>query len=140
MSAGIMMAEMMPVVNYLFFIWWLLAGWLGVRLYRRLTGFRLSVSSGARLGFLTGLFAFVTNAVFISITMASSTGREVLDQMVKQNPQTAEIVNNPSMLGVVMVLMMVMIFVMVAGICAAGGALGAKFSPSAPPPQTQPRT
>ena len=60
--------------------------------------------------------------------------------MVKQNPQTAEIVNNPSMLGAVMVLMMVMIFVMVAGICAAGGALGAKFNTPAPPPQTQPRT
>src|SRR4051812_28582261 len=55
MSLGIMLAEMLPVVNYLFFAWWLLAGWGGVRLYRRLTGLRLDVPSGARLGFLTGL-------------------------------------------------------------------------------------
>jgi len=139
MSAGIMMMEMLPFLNYLFFAWWLLAGWGGVRLYRRLTGLRLSVASGARLGFITGLFAFVTKAVFFSITMASSTGRELLDQMVKQDPRTAEVVNNPSMLGAVLIMMLVMIFVMVVGVCAAGGALGAKLGAPASS-RTEPRT
>lgn len=128
MSLGIMLAEMIPGVNYLFFAWWLVAGWGGVRLYRRLTGFRLSVAAGARLGFLTGLFAFVSMAVVFSLTMASATGREMLDQMVKQDPRMAEVVNSPAMLGSVLLMVLVMVFAMVSGICAAGGALGAKFA------------
>lgn len=128
MSLGIMMAEMLPVVNYLFFAWWLVAGWGGVRLYRRLTGLRLSVAAGARLGFLTGLFAFVSMAVVFSLTMASSTGRDMLDQMVKQDPRMSEVVNNPAMLGAVLLMVLVMVFALVAGVCAAGGALGAKFA------------
>jgi hypothetical protein len=127
MSLGIMMMSMLPVVNYLFFFWWLVAGWGGVRLYRRLTGLRLSVAAGARLGFLTGLFAFVSMAVVFAFLMASSSGHEILDQMVKQDPRTAEIVNSPTMLGAMLLMGMVMVFAMVAGICAAGGALGAKF-------------
>jgi hypothetical protein len=132
MSLGIMFASMVPVMNYLFFAWWLLAGWGGVRLYRRLTGLTLTVKAGARLGFLTGLFAFVSMAVVFSLTMASSTGREMLDQMVKQDPRMLEVVNNPTMLGSLLLMVLIMVFAMVVGICAAGGALGAKFSPPEP--------
>ena len=134
MSLGIMMAEMLPVVNYLFFAWWLMAGWGGVRLYRRLTGLRLSVASGARLGSLTGLFAFLSMAVIFSLTMASSTGREMLDQMVKQDPRMSEVVNTPTMLGAVLIMVLVMVFALVVGLCAAGGALGAKLAPPPPDP------
>ncbi len=130
MSLGIMMVEMLPVVNYLFFAWWLLAGWGGVRLYRRLTGLRLNVAAGARLGSLTGIFAFVSMAVVFSFTMASSAGRDMLDQMVKQDPRMSEVVNNPTMLGAVLLMVLVMVFAMVVGFCAAGGALGAKFAAS----------
>ena len=139
MSLGIMMTSMLPVVNYLFFVWWLVAGWGGVRLYRRITGLHLSVAAGARLGFLTGLFAFLSMAVVFAFLMASSSGHEILDQMVKQNPQTAEIVNNPPMLGAMLLMGLFMMFAIVAGVCAAGGALGAKFG--APTrPHTEPRT
>lgn len=133
MSLAIMLVEMLPVVNYLFFVWWLAAGWTGVRVYRRLTGWRLSVSAGARLGSLTGLFAFVSMAIVFSLTMASSTGRDMLDQMVKQDPRMSEVVNNPAMLGAVLLMVMVMVFAMVVGMCAAGGALGAKFGSSPDP-------
>jgi hypothetical protein len=132
MSLGIMMASLLPLVNLFVFVWCLPAGWAGVRLYRRLTGQRLSVAAGARLGFLTGVFAFVSLAVVMALAMATS-GREALDQltsqMVKQDPRMSEMVNNPAMLGAALIMVMLVFFVMVAGICAAGGALGAKFSP-----------
>jgi len=134
MSLGIMLVSMLPVVNYLFFAWWLLAGWAGVRLYRRLTGLRLTVAAGARLGSLTGLFAFVSMAIVFSLTMASSAGRDMLDQMVKQDPRMSEVVSNPTMLGSVLLMVLIMVFAMVVGICAAGGALGAKFTPPADRP------
>src|SRR5262249_33312171 len=114
--------------NVLFFAWWLLAGWGSVKLYRRLTGMRLNISSGARLGGLTGLFAFLSMAVVFSLTMASSAGREMLDQMVKQDPRMADVVGTPTVLGLALLLVLVMVFAMVVGICAAGGALGAKFA------------
>jgi hypothetical protein len=132
MSLGIMLMSMLPYVNYLFFGWWLLAGWGGVRLYRRLTGLTLTVRAGAHLGFLTGLFAFLSMAVVFSLTMASSTGREMLDQMVRQDPRMSEVVNNPAMLGSVLLMVLIMFFAMVVGICAAGGALGARLMPPEP--------
>lgn len=138
MSLGIMMAEMLPYLNYLFPAWWLLAGWGGVRLYRRLTGLRLTVAAGARLGFLTGLFAFLSMAVVFSLTMASSSGKDVLDQMVKQDPRMSEVINSPVMLGALLILVLVMVFAMVSGVCAAGGALGAKLgTPPAPPTESR---
>lgn len=138
MSLGIMMASLLPLVNLFVFVWCLPAGWAGVRLYRRLTGQRLSIAAGARLGFLTGVFAFVSLAVVVALAMATS-GREALDQltsqMVKQDPRMSDLVNNPVMLGGALIMVLVVFFVMVAGICAAGGALGAKFSP---PERTHP--
>ncbi len=136
MSLGILMTSFVPQVNLLLLVWCLVGGWGGVRLYRRLTGFRLSISAGARLGFLTGVLAFVSLAVVIALAMLSS-GKEILDQltaqMVKQNPSIAEAVNNPQMLGATLIMAMMVMFVVVVGICAAGGALGAKFSPPTEP-------
>lgn len=133
MSLGILMASMMPLVNLFVLVWCLFAGWGAVRLYRRLTGLRLSVTAGARLGFLTGVFAFVGLTVLITLAVAWS-GREMMDQltsqMVKQDPRMTEVVNNPAMLGAALFMVLVMFFAMVVGICAAGGALGAKFAPS----------
>ena len=137
MSLGISLAEMLPVLNWFFFVWWLVGGWGGVRLYRRLTGLRLSVGTGARLGFLTGVFSFVSMTVVISLSMASTAGRDTLDQMVKQmkqDPRLLEIVNNPTMLGAAMLaallIGLVVFFASVTGLCAAGGALGAKYAAS----------
>jgi len=139
MSFALTMTEMLPIVNYLFFAWWLLAGWGAVRLYRRITGISLSVAAGARLGFFTGLFTFLGMAVLFSLLMASSSSHELLDQMVKQDPRTAEVVNNPAMLGSVLVMALVIVFAFVSGVCAAGGALGAKFARPAAG-RTEPRT
>jgi hypothetical protein len=131
MSLGIMMASMLPLVNLFVLAWCLAAGWGGVRLYRRFTGIRLSVATGARLGFLTGVFAFMGMLVVLSIAVASS-GRELRDQlvnqMVKQDPRMSDVVNNPAVLGAALLMVLFIFFATVVGICAAGGALGAKFS------------
>jgi len=130
MSLGIMMASIIPLLNM--FIC-LVAGWAGVRLYRRLTGLRLSVIAGARLGLVTGLFASVGLTVLITLGVAMS-GREVLDQvtsqLVKQDPRMSVFVNNPAVLGGALIMFLMIFFAMMVGICAAGGALGAKFGPS----------
>ncbi len=127
MSLAIMMVEVIPVLNRLFFVWWVAAGWCAVLLYRRLTGNLLNVRSGARLGSITGILTFVSMAVVLSLTMFF-TGRQVLDQMVQQDPRMTQVVNDPALLAGVFAMVLVIVFVLVVGLCAAGGALGARFS------------
>lgn len=127
MSLGIMMMQVVPVLNRLFIVWWLGAGWCAVLLYRRLTGLSLSVPAGARLGSITGVLTFVSNAIVLSLTMFF-TGRQMLNQLIQQDARMAEIVNDPPLLAVFFLLVIAVIFTVVVGVCAAGGALGARFS------------
>jgi hypothetical protein len=132
MSLAITMMDLMPYLNYLFFLWWMLAGWGSVWLYRRLTGLEVTVSAGARLGFLTGLFTFIGMALLFALMMASSEVRDALNQQMMKDPHTAEVLKNPTVLASVMIVALVMFFAMVAGLCTAGGALGAKFGAPEP--------
>ncbi|HEU5021337.1 MAG TPA: hypothetical protein VFT60_05585 [Bryobacteraceae bacterium] len=136
MSLGILMTAFVPLVNLLIVVWCLLAGWAGVRLYRRLTGLRLTVAAGARLGFLTGILATVSLTIVFAMGMLFSS-QEIIDefaaQMAKQSSPLSEVAKNPSAVGTVLVMSMFLMFVLMVGICAAGGALGAKFSPPAEP-------
>ncbi len=125
MSLAIMLLDMIPVVNILFLIWWLGAGWVGVILYRRLTGATLSVSAGARLGSITGVLAFVSMAIVFTLSIVFA-GKEFTDLMVQQDPRMAQIVNDPPMLAAGLLFSLLFAFVAVVGICAAGGALGAR--------------
>jgi hypothetical protein len=126
------MVDLMPYLNYLFFVWWLAAGWGAVWLYRRLTRAEVSVSSGARLGFLTGFFTFLGMALIFALMMASADVRDTLNQQMAKDPRTAEILKNPTMLGSVLIMALFMFFALVSGFCAAGGALAAKFGTPEP--------
>ncbi|MCU1326678.1 MAG: hypothetical protein JWN34_2048 [Bryobacterales bacterium] len=125
LAMTIMLVEMIPGLNMLFLLWWLGAGWLAVILYRRMTGAVLSVRSGARLGAMTGILTFIATTLISALTMAFA-GKQVLDTMVKQNPDMQQIVNDPAMLGGVFFIVLVMFFCFIVGACAAGGALSAR--------------
>lgn len=127
MSLGIMLMQLIPVLNLLFVIWWMAAGWGAVLLYRKLTGASLSVPAGARLGSITGILTFVSMTVVFAASVFFA-GGQLRDQLMKQNPQISEVLNNPAMLAAVALLTLAAIFVMVVGLCAAGGALGARFT------------
>jgi hypothetical protein len=127
MSLGIMLVTMIPVVNFLCPVWWLVAGLGAVLLYRRLTGLSLSVKAGARLGSITGVLAFLSLVIIIALTFAL-TGSELFQEMIKQNPDASQVLNNPPALVMAAGLALVILFAMVVGICAAGGALGARFA------------
>ena len=125
MSLSIMLLEMIPGLNFLFLAWWLGAGWVGVLLYKRQTGMVLSVRAGAKLGSITGVLTFMGMTLITSLTMVAA-GKQVLDQMVQQNPEMKQVVDDPAMLGSVFFIVLVMIFCLVVGVCAAGGALAAR--------------
>jgi hypothetical protein len=124
MSLGIMLMTMIPVVNVLFPLWWLAAGLCAVLLYRRLTGRARSVGAGARLGSITGVLAFISLVVIISLTLALKSN-ELFQDLIRQNPDASQVLNNPPALAMAAVMALLILFAMVVGICAAGGALGA---------------
>jgi hypothetical protein len=127
MSLGIMLTTMIPVVNVLSPIWWLVAGLGAVLLYRRLTGLSLSVRAGATLGSITGVLAFLSLVVILGLTLALS-GNDAFQEMIKQNPDARQVLNNTPALVFATGLALAILFAMVVGICAAGGALGARFA------------
>jgi hypothetical protein len=127
MSLALMVLEMIPGLNLLFAVWWLAAGFGAVLLYRRLTGLVLTVKAGARLGSITGVLTFVSMAVIFALSMVFM-GKDLFDQMLKQDPQISEVINNPPAMAALFLLVLAIIFAMVVGTCAAGGALGARFA------------
>ncbi|MDP9052829.1 MAG: hypothetical protein M3N93_00780 [Acidobacteriota bacterium] len=127
MSLGIMLTTVIPFVNMFSPVWWLVAGTGAVLLYRRRTGLSLSVQAGARLGSITGVLAFISLVVVIGATLASS-GNGVFQEVLKQNPDASQVLNNTPALVLATGLALAMLFAMVVGICAAGGALGARFA------------
>lgn len=130
MSIAIMVVEMIPILQFLFLLWWLVAGWGAVRLYRRITGLTLSISSGARLGLITGVLTFLCISVVMALGMLLN-GKEMIQQMIRQNPEFSQVVNNPAALGLGLLAVMIILFLVVVGTCAAGGALSARWAASA---------
>jgi hypothetical protein len=48
--------------------------------------------------------------------------------MIQQDPRMTQVVNDPPMLAAVFLMVLAVVFSLVVGLCAAGGALGARFS------------
>jgi hypothetical protein len=126
-SLAIMLLETIPGVNLLFPLWWLGGGWCSVLLYRRLTGFALSVRAGARLGSITGILAFLSMAILLAIAVTVE-GKAIFQPMPSQDPRISQMLGNPAVLAATFALVLLIIFAMVVGTCAAGGALGARFA------------
>jgi hypothetical protein len=127
MSLGIMFLDLIPGLNFLFLIWWLAGGWCGVLLYRRLTGRTLSISAGARLGSITGVLAFVSMAIVFTLTVAFA-GKQLFEPLLQQDPAMSKVLNDPPMLAAAFLFGLFFLFTLVVGVCAAGGALGARFN------------
>jgi hypothetical protein len=126
-SLATMLVEMIPGMSLLFILWTLAAGWCAVLLYRRFTGYTLSVRAGARLGSITGVLTFVSLLVSFTLTVAV-VGKDALLQQIKQgNPEAAQVFNDPPALIAALLMALVILLAIVVGTCAAGGALGARY-------------
>jgi hypothetical protein len=126
-SLGTMFVEMIPVVNLLFIVWGVLGGWCAVLLYRRFTGFALDIRAGARLGSITGILTFASLLVISTLTLTIGGQSQDIFKQFRQDPQMAQVLNEPATLAAVFVFALVIMFVIIVGTCAAGGALGARY-------------
>lgn len=126
-----------PFLHLLCFIWYPGAGFLTVHNYRKRTGSYPSVSGGAKLGSMTGVFTFVITMVMLAVVMLfasdSADLAEAIRQQIDQMPgqpdvkrQMREIIRNPTVIAFAFVLYLGVSFLITVGLTALGGALGAK--------------
>jgi hypothetical protein len=122
-----------PFLNYAFILWLLGAGFFSVVFYKRRTGQRLSVRSGARMGWITGVLSFGILAVLLTITLVAVNRMGGFGAMREQmlsfqmSPKDVDdaIATLQSPIGILQSVAVMFVVMTVAPM--AGGALGAKL-------------
>lgn len=120
-----------PVLRLLAF---LVGGFLAVFLYTRRTGQILSIRSGVRMGWITGIFSFLLVGVLATVSMVAIANQEGLGKfLTKQLPPNdaraesmAQMLQDPATLAAVVVFSLILLFVIVTALPVIGGAVGAK--------------
>lgn len=110
------------------------AGFAAVFLYTRRTGQMLSIRSGMRMGWITGIFSFVQigllmTAVFVTISNQGGLVNFVKTQLPPNDARVdmiTQAANDPGALAGGVLLVFLMLFVTLTALPMLGGALGAK--------------
>jgi hypothetical protein len=119
-------------------IWWISAGFLSAYVYRRRTGQFLTVDSGLRMGWITGLLGSTITSVVFTVSVVplirgggiATLYQEQFHKMYGNDPnldQALKILQTPSGLALVVIFALLFFFLIITFLCTAGGALGAKL-------------
>jgi hypothetical protein len=131
------LAALMAVLPFLPSLVAFLTGFLAVFIYSRITGQALSIRSGARMGWITGVFSFTFATAFFTITMVaiSSQGKiadffqqhqDQLHLRADQLSAMTKLLDDPAGLVGLIVVTLLMLFILLTALPMLGGALGAK--------------
>ena len=121
-----------PLVRLL--VPFLVAGFLAVFVYTRRTGQMLSIRSGARMGWITGVFSFVLVGILFVVAMVAISAQGGIVKFFKsqlpandaRTDTIAQVLNDPAALAAGLIFSMLMLFVLLTALPMIGGALGAK--------------
>jgi len=122
-----------PLVGFLCFVWYPLAGFLTVFAFRRRLGSTPPLRKAAGLGALTGLISFVITLVLQAITFLMAGDGEIMEALQKQAAQigggdaVAKFFENPAMVGAAIIFGLVLQSIIAGGFSAAGGALASRI-------------
>ncbi|MBM3776123.1 MAG: zinc ribbon domain-containing protein [Acidobacteria bacterium] len=110
------------------------AGFLSTVFYRRRTGQLLTPAAGARIGWITAVLSFLVILVLFAVNLSALalSGRgmaQLREQLraVTSDPQALRMIESPSWLIAIFVFGLLFSFGIVALVCTAGGALGARL-------------
>ncbi len=126
-----------PLAPFFLVVWLLAAGFSAVYAYNRRTGEALSMRSGVRLGWLTGVFCFLITLILTvstALALASSGGLASLwRKQIQENAQPGlnveqmlEVLDSPMGLSLVVIFSLGLLFLLFTTLPMIGGALGAK--------------
>lgn len=111
------------------------AGFVATLWYERRTGQRISMRSGARIGWITGIFSFAMFVAMVTAAMIAISNQGGLESLKKQLPaqdpnvdQMIKILSNPADSVLFIVLFLVLFFVVFTTLPMLGGVVGAKVS------------
>jgi hypothetical protein len=111
-------------------LWWPAGGFFAVYLYRRRSGQRLSVMSGAHLGWISGLFGFIMAIIGLAVSYSDPVTLSKMRQQLQSSgfpdanvSQVMVFLSSPA--GVLAIVLS--LFAMFTLLPAFGGALGAKL-------------
>lgn len=127
-SVPLGMSMLAPVIH-------LAGGVYAVFLYRRRAGSGLTIVNGARMGWITGVFAFVLITIFFTLSMALIAGSDQFLDAYKESARSMGLTGeNSDKLGEYLRNPLFLLgalgfqFLMLTLLCSLGGALGAKLS------------
>lgn len=114
------------------------AGGFAVYLYRRSSGQPIPSNGGARIGWMTGVFAFVLTTILFTLGVLLLSGEGGFSTMYQQSlaamkmPEDAmnrikDLLENPSVMAFMIVLILALQFIFMTILSALGGVLGARF-------------
>ena len=139
-AALVMLLISVPMPKVLMYAWsftlLLAGGFFSVWLYARRTGQTLTVGSGARMGWITGVFCFTIVFVLFAFTLLAFSSEGGLTEFFREvskaqgKPEMMEqldsVLQNPAVVGIMMLVAVAMMFFTITLTSAVGGALGAK--------------
>jgi len=126
----------LPALSLFCFLWYPAAGFASVYLYRRRTGIYLTPSEGAKMGAIAGLLVFAISLLVLTVGFVFGGGADftaALREVVEQSDYPEELqrsvlrmIENPMMIGLILMIGLFIRFLATAGFTMLGGALGAK--------------
>jgi hypothetical protein len=132
LTAGAMASMMSIFAGPLFLLTSILGGLFAVFLYSRRTGESLSAASGARLGWISGLFGFLVLSVLVGMQVSQPEFANALHEQMKKSPvavsdaevtQMIDFMRSPPGIAAILVFF----FLVSTLLPAFGGAVGAKL-------------
>jgi len=130
----------LPAGMFFAFMGLFATGLLSVIMYRQRTGAGISVMSGARMGWIVGLFVFLIALIIMTFVFAMASTGDIASNMqeqLKRQGQSGEEVqrvleflSNPAAI----LMLVAMVFLMMTTVPSLGGALGAKLLDSSKEP------
>jgi hypothetical protein len=113
----------------------LAGGFFAVFLYTRRSGQILSVRSGARMGWITGILAFTIVGVIVAISVIAilsepDLAKQIQSQLPANDARSstfAQVLSDPAKLSAELAQSLVVLFVILTALPIIGGALGAKL-------------
>jgi hypothetical protein len=117
----------LPVLN------WIAGGFFAVLFYKRRTGSLLNVNAGVRLGWITGILAFVLSAILFTIQVLPHMST-LIQQQIRNLPssdpqlmqQMLQFFQSGPGIATALVFSLGVMFALITLLTIAGGALGAK--------------
>jgi len=142
--AGLTMASLAALLSWLPFlnlglvVWWLLAGFFSVYLYRYRTGQSLTMRGGLQMGWITGILTFALTMLlftFSLVVLALSKGGftnllQQARQMAPNDPNLEQAVRafqTPTVAATAILFTLALFFALIMLLCTLGAALGARM-------------